>query len=264
LARGGGEATALAEAARRCVVAGHAALDAVLDWFYPRHCCHCGRPVRSRRHRLLCAACSRQLSAARIEGAVCAICGLPLAVPVQAGTRCVRCRTERLHFDAARALFRYGGPAGSLVRGFKFEGEFFIGPLLMDEAVRRGWLPPELGRADAVLPVPLHPRRRRQRGYDQAMLLARALARRLRTELLSGALVRRRYTAQQASLAAVQRWDNVRGAFAVTRPERVRGRHLLLVDDVMTTGATADECARALKRAGARRVSVLTLTRTAP
>lgn len=236
----------------------------VLDWFYPRHCYHCGRPLHEGRSRMLCGDCSGELSARRIVGEVCQQCGFPFAGPVAPGTLCTTCRAERRHFDRARAFFTYAGPAVSIIQHFKFDGSFFLGPRLLAGVLDRGWMPTDMDGAEAVVPVPLHPRRRRERGYDQALLLSRVLAERLGCRLLGGVLVRTRYTSQQALLPVERRWDNVRGAFAVRKPARVRGRRLLLMDDVMTTGVTADECARALKGAGAGHVQVLTLARTAP
>lgn len=190
--------------------------------------------------------------------------GLPQAGELRSGTVCIGCRVEGRHFDCARAFVTYEGPASSVIRAFKFNGQFFLGPKLLGAMLDRGWMPPDIGGAELVVPVPLHPRRRRERGYDQALLLAKVLAKRLGCKLLPGVLVRTRYTSQQALLPVGRRWDNVRGAFAVRDPARFRGRRVLLVDDVMTTGMTASECAKVLKRAGAENVQVLTLARPRP
>lgn len=115
---------------------------------------------------------------------------------------------------------------------------------------------------DLLLPVPLHRRRERERGYNQALLLSRRLERAWGVPVAAGVLVRRGITAPQADLDAPARRRNVRGAFAVTNPEAIFGRHVVLVDDVLTTGATAGECARCLLRAGASTVGVLTVART--
>jgi ComF family protein len=119
----------------------------------------------------------------------------------------------------------------------------------------------EAGAYDVVIPVPLHRSRLRWRGFNQAALLGAALARRLNCPLDVATLARVRSTASQTARDRAQRTRNVRDAFAVRRPSRVAGRRVLLVDDVMTTGATADECARVLRAAGARRIDVLTLAR---
>jgi len=235
----------------------------LLDWFYPRHCYHCGEPLHETAAHVLCRTCLDEFSAGRITGPVCARCGLPLSGAPAPGTLCLMCRAEERHFDAARAFSVYAGPVASIILAFKFRGDHFLGPRLVRRLLDGG-PPPEIGGADVIVPVPLHPRRRRERGYDQALLLARAMVGRLDGKLLTGALVRTRYTSQQALLPVQKRWDNVRGAFAVRKPGRVSGRRVLLVDDVMTTGRTADECAKVLKKAGASHVQVLVLARPAP
>ncbi len=238
--------------------------SALLDWFYPRHCYHCDAPIEQPRARILCRDCYDVLKADRITGSVCATCGLPLEGAASDEVECVSCRLQKRHFEAARAFTAYAGPASSVIKSYKFKGDYFLGPRFLRGMLAQGWLPDGIGAPDAVMPVPLHPRRRRERGYDQALLLARVLARRFGCRLARGALVRTRYTSQQSLLPVTQRWDNVRGAFAVTRPALVEGKRLLLVDDVLTTGMTAEECAKALKKAGATRVEVLALARTLP
>jgi len=238
------------------------AADLVLDWFYPPHCYHCGAVLSGSRSRILCPPCHQDLVASRIDGTICRICGLRLYEENDAKATCANCLTRVPDFDVARALFSYAGPAGSLIVGFKFHNEFFLGPLLLKRALKMGWTPDGLGDFDAVVPVPLHPRRERERGYNQALLLAKVVARHFERPLRRRALCRTRHTSQQTKLAAHRRWENVRGAFQTNAD--VRGARLLLVDDVMTTGATASECARVLKKAGARSVSVLTIARTQP
>lgn len=131
-----------------------------------------------------------------------------------------------------------------------------LAELLLERAEVR-----ELLEGATLVPVPLHPRRRAERGYNQADLLARALATRSRAAVATGILTRRRDTPPQAGLPAARRRRNVKDAFAVPRPERVAGRTLVLVDDVYTTGATLRACAEVLRRAGASEVRVLTLAR---
>ena len=241
-----------------------ASADAALDWLYPPHCCHCGGHIQVPRARILCRRCYGTLLTRRIEQPFCEACGQPLADGPDVRQRCITCLSVERYFVRARAVFQYAEPVRSVVRSYKFGGDYFLGPRLLRGALRSGWMPGEIERPEAVLPVPLHPRRRRERGYDQALLLARVLARHFRSPLAAGALRRTRYTAQQSNLPMLRRQDNVRGAFVVRRPDRVRGTSLLLVDDVMTTGATADECAKVLSRAGAAQVQVLTLARTGP
>jgi ComF family protein len=165
------------------------------------------------------------------------------------------------HFTKARSLFEYTGPAAEIIKSFKFRGEYFVGPELLRIAIKEGWLDWELGKTHTIVPVPLHRKRERQRGYNQALILARILAKHYDFPCSTKILKRQRHTLQQATLSASQRWKNVRGAFTAD-PEHLSGQNVLLVDDVMTTGATANECARLLKRNGAKEIKVFTLARS--
>lgn len=157
---------------------------------------------------------------------------------------------------------RYDGVAKACIRRFKYNA----GIWLQEELV--GWLmalwrtcPESVRAADAVAGVPLYPKRERERGYNQAALLGEALARRVGIPFRHRLLGRQRATATQTHLTAAQRVHNVRGVFSVPWAGRVRGARIVLVDDVMTTGATVNECARTLKAAGAASVMVLTVAR---
>ena len=233
------------------------AAGALLDWFYPPHCYHCGLPLARFRNRMLCPECVRHLEKGRLIGPLCVVCGLPL--PGSDGTEeCLSCRALHPPFFRARAFFPYSGPAASIVRSYKYHGNYFLGPRLMRWVLERHGVPPGVEGYDVLVPVPLHPRRHRERGYNQSTLLARVLARHSGRPLLPRALRRTRHTDQQALLPRPERRENVRGAFS-PGPQEVAGKDLLLIDDVMTTGATAGECAAVLRRAGANNVSVLTL-----
>ncbi len=181
-------------------------------------------------------------------------------------TRCAACFNSPPWFATARAIARYRPSAEGdrrslpgIIRRHKYG---------LDQSLQKAlaeFLGPELpyssADCDLVVPVPLHRRRLWWRGFNQAALLARAVSRRMGRPVDAGALVRSRFTAPQTSQSHDERRRNVRSAFVVRRPQRVIGRRVLLVDDVMTTGATADECARVLLKAGAQRVDVLTLAR---
>jgi ComF family protein len=180
----------------------------------------------------------------------CARCGLPTPQPV---ARCLGCLARPPGFDCAFSTFEFGGALATAIRRLKWAGRPELARPLAS-------LVPRLPDHDLAIPVPLHPRRLREREFNQAALLALALRPR-RLDLHS--LVRVRDTRPQASLAPADRRDNVRGAF-LADPRHLSGQRVLLVDDVMTTGATADACARALRDAGARAVAVLTVARAVP
>jgi ComF family protein len=190
----------------------------------------------------------------------CAACGLPLAAAdLPAGWRCARCRDRPPAFDRLLALWRYEPPLDGVVQALKFGRLDYLGRHLA-EALAAG-LGDALSPFDRVVPVPLHWRRRFARGYNQAQLIARPLARRLGLPCVA-ALSRRRATPPQTSLGRAGRLANLRRAFSVPRPSRIRDLRILLVDDVATTGATLDAAAAALKAAGATAVTAVVAART--
>lgn len=222
------------------------ALRGALNWIYPQRCLVCGA-----RGAVLCERCRSQVSPLR---AGCLRCGRPMTTP----GRCGRCLRREPPFDRARSAFPYEGAVREAILSLKYGGHYELGPVLgrmMAQCVG-----PE--EAELVVPVPLHPQRLARRGFNQSVLLATAAARRWGIPVARGLLRKRRDTPPQVALGVARRRQNPRGAFEVVRPERVRGRGVALVDDVFTTGATLEECARVLKRAGARRVEALTLART--
>lgn len=195
---------------------------------------------------------------------VCACCGRRVGGGVGGDSLCGRCRERPPAFDMARAAFAYQGSLRTVVHGFKYRGKTQLArPLgrLLQTAYHHFW---QERPVDLILPVPLYRRRLRERGFNQALLLVRGWQRAGGTPpppVDGGVLVRVRATASQAGLDRRARCSNIAGAFAVRTPERVAGRHVLVVDDVLTTGATVEECARAIKANGAAAVDVLTLAR---
>lgn len=176
-------------------------------------------------------------------------------------------------FDGARSFGLYGGKLRQVVLRLKFAGDERLG-VRLGELLAPIWdALPQVGEfgSPLIVPVPLHPSRRRERGFNQSELLAAGLVRargkqkgRAALEVDRVCLRRKRATPPQTGLSVAARRENLRGAFEVVKPEAVRGHAIVLVDDVMTTGATLSACARALKRAGAARVMGLTLARATP
>jgi ComF family protein len=205
----------------------------------------------------------------RIAGNVCSVCGERVHGPyaLSAGeTRCPLCRRLQPPFVKAVAYGSYDGGLRELIHLLKYEqvrpAAAVLGRMLAEavsgmESGSSPWV---------VVPVPLHARKLRQRGFNQSELIAqhavKVAARRGRLVLNPGVLQRRRETQSQIGLTRHQRRENLRGAFAVPRPEEIAGREILLVDDVFTTGTTVSECARVLLRAGASKIFVATVART--
>lgn len=186
---------------------------------------------------------------------------------------CGECRANAAAFDGARSFGLYAGKLRQAVLRVKFSGDERLGARLGALLATTWDLLPWAGGSDSplIIPVPLHPARRRERGFNQSELLAVGLARALRRQRTGAApqvardcLRRKRATPPQTGLSVAARRENLRGAFAVIKPDVFRGRRIVLVDDVMTTGATLSACASALKKAGAAQVMGLTLARATP
>jgi len=235
---------------------------AALDLVFPAVCPLCKAPLAAGRHDPLCGACWEAMP--RIRPPWCDRCGSPTGrltlppSPPEPSAVCGSCRADPPAWDWARAGTEYEGAVRDAIHAFKFEGKRALArPLaaLVLEHVGRE-LDADLG---ALVPVPLAPDRERARGFNQAALVAERLAAALRVPVRPRWLARVRATATQSDLGAAERRANVRGAF-VAAPA-VAGRHVIVVDDVLTTGATTAECALALRAAGAIRVGVLTVAR---
>ncbi|ACG71489.1 phosphoribosyltransferase [Anaeromyxobacter sp. K] len=223
-----------------------AAVRALLDLVYPPRCAACGEPVTEEPFCDVCAGALEPVPPG------CDRCGAP-----GPGPACGACLAAPPAFDAVRAGGLFGGPLADAVHALKYGGRPDLARPLGAWLAARISLPP----GAAVVSVPLGRARRIERGYDQAALLADALARAAgaRGRRLRGALRRARETAPQVGLGRAERARNVEGAFLAG--PAVAGRDLVLVDDVVTTGATADAAARALRAAGARSVTVVALAR---
>jgi ComF family protein len=206
----------------------------------PQRCPGCGAPARST--LLLCEACRAAIP--RVSFALCARC-------LARGRDPAGCLAHPGH--GVWAAWLYDERAARVVQALKYEGRRGLAPGLAAELAR---VAPPAPRADLVMAVPLHSARQRERGYNQAGLLAEALAGAIGVPRLAGAIERVRDTRPQARLDPRARRVNVAGAFRVRNPERLRGRTILLVDDVVTTGATFEACLEALGRAGARAAGV--------
>ena len=240
-----------------------ATFDSLLSFFFPSQCKICHSPLRSYQEKYVCARC---FSGIEIVSCCCKKCGFPLS-PSFAEVEnplCKDCQKKRRQFHLSRSATPFQGVILECIHLFKYNKKMGLAkPLgdLMLKALCSFW--PDL-EIDLILPVPLHPDKEDNRGFNQAYLLARQISKGIKMPAVKGNLQRVVNTASQTSLSPKERLKNVKGAFKVKRPEALRGKKILLVDDVFTTGATIEECSRALKSAGVREVNVFTLARTVP
>ncbi len=239
--------------------------DGILNLVYPERCLICSAPTARQQDCGVCEPCWDKTLQLEIAPPWCPSCGIPFQ-SFDSGTvhLCGDCILDMPPYSGARSFGYYRGELSRLAQGLKFDGRRNLSGLLaplLARAFVQSW---DRKQIDLIVPVPLHPKRRRQRGFNQAAVLARSLARLLAIPLSEDALRRVRPTNPQVGLTDAERVSNVRGAFLCFRTDLVAGRKILLVDDVMTTGATVRSASQALLEGGALRVSVLTLARAVP
>jgi ComF family protein len=241
-----------------------AASSSLFSLLFPSDCRICRSPLTTITTLPVCEPCLGQI--VPLDGVLCRVCGEKLFSSVASGddgALCGMCRRAEPRFRRAVAYGAYEGALRDLIHLFKYKGTKPAGRLLgslLNQAVAAMALPASL----VVVPVPLWSGKRSARGFNQAEAIARtfmSFQTSSSIQLNTTILVRTRETASQTGLTRHQRRANVRGAFAVLKPEKVKGRSILIVDDVMTTGTTAGECARVLRRAGAKQVFVATVAR---
>jgi len=237
----------------------------LLDWIYPPRCRFCGEPLPSHAEEYFCSACRERIRI--VSHPLCPTCGRPFLDTGGEDHLCGSCLMRSPYFERARAWACYpteaieGHPLRDVLQRFKYGRKLSLGkPLgrLMARACAPFFHDCTF---DVIVPVPLHPKRLRWRGFNQALVLAREVGRGWGVPVDPFILVRSRETPPQTQLAEEERRKNVRGAFALGRGKTVQERFVLLVDDVYTSGATVNECSRTLCRGGAKGVYVLTLAR---
>jgi ComF family protein len=231
--------------------------ETLLSLFYPPHCVACERDVPDGTH--LCPECAGQ--ARRIRAPHCRRCSQPFYGAITGPFTCSNCDGLDFHFESAICPYHAAGVVRDVVHRFKYQREFHLRRQLAE------WMAAGLDDErlqnppfDALAPVPLHPAKLREREFNQAAVLAKLISNRTGKPMLD-CLKRTRYTGTQTLLDRKQRMENLRGAFSSRQSANVTGRHMLLIDDIFTTGSTVDECSRILQSAGAASVRVLTVAR---
>jgi len=232
---------------------------ALTEVLFPSRCLACLSLLPDGSRHSLCPACDARIR--YIKEPLCPVCGLPFEAGTTTSHPCGACLKERPPFDVARALGRYEGPLLEVIHRFKYRKDTAAGEALGRLAASYPFFDFSFTAYDVLVPVPLHLRRLRERGFNQALVLGRVVARHHHLALDFDAVARHRDTTPQVSLDGKDRRENVRDAFVVVRPQCLEGKRVLLVDDVFTTGSTVSECARVVKKAGAAWVGVFTVAR---
>jgi len=231
--------------------------QAAVSLLYPATCTICGKKVRAGEH--LCSGCEAKI--VRIVPPFCETCSEPFDGSITSAFTCANCAHRTIYFDAAVAAYRGRGIVREIIHQFKYARQIHL------RHVIARWLRTALDderlrdcQFDVIVPVPLHPARQRERGFNQASLLAELLS--AQTSIsCRPSLKRIRYTTTQTALDRSERMENLHNAFRLRKNADVRGLRVLLIDDVLTTGSTLSECARVLKRAGAKSVYAATAAR---
>ena len=233
----------------------------LLDFVFPQNCIACEGAINLEEH-FLCTPCRDDIGF--IQQPHCFLCGVPAdlsyAYPHEEFV-CGVCRQNPFKFDQARSLGFYDTVLRTTIHHFKYKKQMGVlseMDLLLGKYFAAN---PEPFQGFLVAPIPLHFNKMKERGFDQAFLIARQVAKILKLPLASGVLRRVKATLPQATMTRAERAGNIKGAFEVNRPEWVVGKNILLVDDVFTTGATVNEAAKVLKKKGAGKVYVFTLGR---
>jgi ComF family protein len=232
-------------------------VEAAVSLLYPPVCAICGDSIRAGKY--LCTECGAK--AVRIIAPFCQKCSEPFEGSITGAFTCANCSHRTIHFDAAVAAYRGRGIVRQIIHEFKYGRQIHLRHVVahwlraaLDDERLRGQ------RFDVIVPVPLHPTRQRERGFNQASLIAELLS--AQTSIPARPLLERtRYTTTQTALDRSERMENLHNAFRLRKNGDVRGLRVLLVDDVLTTGSTLNECARVLKRAGAFSVHAATAAR---
>ena len=232
---------------------------AIRDCIYPPLCFFCSAYCSDENETGICSGCLSQIH--YIQKPLCGRCGKPFTHEFVTEYLCGDCLNSERYFSRARAVGMYSGVLRNAVHLFKYQLKNSLARPLGTLMARRMESVLTDGSFHAVMPVPLHPKRLRSRGFNQALSLARFVSNYYSIPLDRYNLVRKRCTHSQVGLSEVKRKANVRGAFVVVKERGVQHKHILLVDDVYTSGSTVDECAKVLMNAGAQTVQILTLAR---
>lgn len=236
--------------------------DALVSVVFPADCRICGELLTDSRRTPICPKCLASFE--RIPATICETCGCPLfGLPQKEGQPrlCPPCQNKTYAFDWARSFAIYQGALVRAVLLLKFDQIEPLGAWFAERLAEVMTTERDRFEADVVVPVPLHRQRERERGYNQAALISKPLAKRLRLPHKALLLMRTKARPDKRILTLEERWESVRGAFATRPGSQVDNLRVLLIDDVLTTGATLDACARALREAGAKSVIGLTVAR---
>jgi ComF family protein len=231
-----------------------------LDVLYPRHCFACDKSLHEEQNTYVCESCLEIIEATETKR--CSKCGLKTGPGIASSSKgCPECKNTNLRFEKCFFVSDNIEPVKTLIHQFKYKKHICLatplGSLLINHLHKK-----TIGKIDSVVPVPLHWKKKQERGFNQSELMAKKISNELSIPISTNNLFRAKNTLSQTQLSRTQRQENVKGAFKVKNPRLFYQKNILLVDDVLTTGMTASECAKSLKNAGTNKVFLIALARS--
>lgn len=235
-------------------------VDIFLNLVYPDNCRICGQRRATKAQSYVCHECRKDIR--QITPPVCSLCGRQFEGDITVEFTCEDCRNRKIYYDRARSAVYYDGTVVKALHAYKYNNAMWFEPFLAQMLIEKAKIEICNGEWDCIVPVPLHFVRKNERGFNQAERLSNHLSKAVKIPVNARILKRVKYTETQTALERHKRGENVKNAFALRdRDLNINGLRIVLVDDVMTTGATVNECAKTLRKGGASSIFVLTLAR---
>ena len=231
----------------------------VCDIIYPPQCMACAEIISPPKSQIFCAACQEKISF--ITGSICPICGIPFWGSPAGSHICGNCLENKPFYNQARSVAGFETVIMDTIHKFKYGRSISLGNVLGSFMADFSFPNFDFSEYSLLIPVPLHIKRLRERGFNQSLLLAKELGKKYKLPVNFSLLKRCKFTLTQTGLNKSEREKNIKGAFAVADKKKIAGENIILIDDVYTTGATINECAQILLKAGAQKVAALTLAR---
>lgn len=232
----------------------------ILDFIFPPKCELCGEIDTKSSYAYLCSKCFSEYK--EIRGPVCTVCGVPFVSEEATSHVCANCLKERPRFDSSYSAGIYGGRLEDTIKAYKYGRKRFLFKPLSDFAIER-FKENQIAQFDLLIPVPSSMKKLKARGFDHIYLIANELSMLTGKPLIWTNLMKTTDTAPQVELTMKERKTNIEGSFSLKEPDQIKGKDILLIDDVYTNGSTLNECARVLKKSGkARSVFCYTIART--
>ena len=234
-------------------------LNNISNIIFPPQCISCATILQPSKEKVFCPTCRKQIK--YLTRSLCPICGMAFFDSPSENHLCGNCLEKKPYFSYARAVASYETIILDTIHKFKYGRDLAIGSALASFLADYPFPDFDFQSYSLLFPVPLHIKKLRERGFNQSLILANALGKKRRVDVNFSLLKRRKFTLTQTGLNKKERQQNIKGAFEVKDKKKVAGKNIILIDDVYTTGATLNECAKTLRKAGAHQVAVLTLAR---